>query len=127
MPPTSPVTILPDDLNAAAIRRCRPLRSVSLTGTCLKAASCIGLLFPLVAHAGFAEDSQLNLGLRNFYLDRDFCAFFPGTPRAPCSSASMLPLNTPIASTAAVAAGQIPSCPMIAAQESRFATTVAPR
>ena len=81
MPPTSPVTILPDDLNAAAIRRCRPLRSVSLTGTCLKAASCIGLLFPLVAHAGFAEDSQLNLGLRNFYLDRDFRGETPPASR----------------------------------------------
>jgi benzoate transport porin len=39
---------------------------------CIQAASLLGLLAPLAAQADFVGDSQLNLGLRNFYLDRDF-------------------------------------------------------
>ena len=45
---------------------------LSLAAACIRAASLLGVLCPLAAHADFVEDSQLNLGLRNFYLDRDF-------------------------------------------------------
>lgn len=36
------------------------------------AASLMGMFAPLVAHADFVKDSQVSLGLRNFYIDRDF-------------------------------------------------------
>lgn len=35
-------------------------------------ACLLGAFCPLVAQADFVSDSQLNLGLRNFYIDRDF-------------------------------------------------------
>ena len=44
-----------------------PSRSSALTR-----ASLLLLLCPLAAQADLIGDSQLNLGLRNFYIDRDF-------------------------------------------------------
>ena len=38
-------------------------------------------LMPLAAQADFVEDSQMNLGLRNFYVDRDFKGDNPRTSR----------------------------------------------
>ena len=45
-----------------------PARSMRLS----IAAASLAILCPLAAQADFVEDSQLNLGLRNFYIDRDF-------------------------------------------------------
>lgn len=45
-----------------------PARSMRLS----VAAASLAILCPLAAQADFVEDSQLNLGLRNFYIDRDF-------------------------------------------------------
>ncbi|VVN83260.1 OprD family porin [Pseudomonas fluorescens] len=39
---------------------------------CVQAASLAGMFTPLMAQADFIEDSHLALGLRNFYIDRDF-------------------------------------------------------
>ncbi|HEY6610619.1 MAG TPA: OprD family outer membrane porin, partial [Pseudomonas sp.] len=55
-----------------AARQRRTPGPLSLAGACVRAASLLGVLCPLAAHADFVDDSQLNLGLRNFYLDRDF-------------------------------------------------------
>jgi hypothetical protein len=45
----------------------------------LKAMGLIGVMMPLAAQADFVEDSQLSLGLRNFYVDRDFKGENPRT------------------------------------------------
>ena len=50
---------------------CRMPRARRL-GACIGTAGLLGLLGPLAAQAALIGDSQLNLGLRNFYLDRDF-------------------------------------------------------
>ncbi len=55
-----------------AARQRRAPGPLSLAAACVRAASLLGMLCPLAAQADFVEDSQLNLGLRNFYLDRDF-------------------------------------------------------
>ena len=47
----------------------------------LKAMGLIGVMMPLAAQADFVEDSQMNLGLRNFYVDRDFKGDNPRTSR----------------------------------------------
>lgn len=39
---------------------------------CVQAAGVAGLFAPMMAQADFTEDSHLALGLRNFYIDRDF-------------------------------------------------------
>jgi len=44
-----------------------PARSMRLS----IAAASLAILCPLAAQADFVDDSQLNLGLRNFYIDRD--------------------------------------------------------
>ncbi|MFZ3206417.1 MAG: OprD family porin [Pseudomonas sp.] len=72
---------MPPIVTTSPIKPCRPPRSVGRTSTGLQIASVIGLLLPLAAHADFAEDSQLNLGLRNFYLDRDFRGDTPPASR----------------------------------------------
>jgi hypothetical protein len=41
-------------------------------GPIVKLASLLGMFYPLAAQADLVDDSQLNLELRNFYLDRDF-------------------------------------------------------
>lgn len=38
----------------------------------VQAAGLTGLLAPMVAQADFVDDSRLSLGLRNFYIDRDY-------------------------------------------------------
>jgi len=38
----------------------------------MQTASLAALMTPMLAQADFVEDSQLALGLRNFYIDRDF-------------------------------------------------------
>lgn len=63
---------MPPIVTTSPIKPCRPPRPGGRPNAGLRVASVIGLLLPLTAHAGFVEDSQLNLGLRNFYLDRDF-------------------------------------------------------
>ncbi len=50
-------------------------------GKHLKAMGLIGVMMPLAAQADFVQDSQLNLGLRNFYVDRDFKGDNPKTSR----------------------------------------------
>lgn len=55
-----------------AARQRRTPGPLGRAAACVRAASLLGVLCPLAAHADFVEDSQLNLGLRNFYLDRDF-------------------------------------------------------
>jgi len=39
---------------------------------CVQTAGLAGLMTPMMAQADFVEDSHLGLGLRNFYIDRDF-------------------------------------------------------
>lgn len=39
---------------------------------CVQTASLAGIITPMMAQADFVEDSHLALGLRNFYIDRDF-------------------------------------------------------
>lgn len=38
----------------------------------MRTASLAGMFAPMMAQADFVEDSHLSLGLRNFYIDRDF-------------------------------------------------------
>lgn len=45
---------------------------VSWLTRCVKTASLAGMFAPMMAQADFVEDSHLGLGLRNFYIDRDF-------------------------------------------------------
>ena len=35
-------------------------------------AAVMGIFTPVVAQADFVDDSQVSLGMRNFYIDRDF-------------------------------------------------------
>ncbi|VVQ13140.1 Porin-like protein NicP [Pseudomonas fluorescens] len=39
---------------------------------CMQTASLAGMITPMMAQADFVDDSHLALGLRNFYIDRDF-------------------------------------------------------
>lgn len=39
---------------------------------CVQTASLAGMMTPMMAMADFVEDSHLGLGLRNFYIDRDY-------------------------------------------------------
>ena len=57
------------------------LRPVGFAGKHLKAVGLIGVMMPLAAQADFVEDSQLKLGLRNFFVDRDFKGDNPRTSR----------------------------------------------
>lgn len=56
-------------------------RSAHGVGKHLKAVGLLGAMMPLAALGDFAQDSQLNLGLRNFYVDRDFKGANPRTSR----------------------------------------------
>lgn len=56
-------------------------RAAYAAGKHLRAVGLIGVMMPLAAQADFVEDSQLNLGLRNFYVDRDFKGENPRTSR----------------------------------------------
>jgi hypothetical protein len=47
----------------------------------LKGVQAVGLLSPLCAQADIAEDSSLVLGMRNFYIDRDFKGDDPARSR----------------------------------------------
>ena len=56
-------------------------RPVCRAGKHVKAVGLIGVMMPLAAQADFVEDSQLKLGLRNFFVDRDFKGDNPRTSR----------------------------------------------
>lgn len=112
-------------------------RAAYAAGKHLRAVGLIGVMMPLAAQADFVADSQLNLGLRNFYVDRDFkgekreplamaagarawtCVSHPVIPRARSRSVSMPPRNTPIAWTAAQVVALTVSCPTARAHGSK--------
>ncbi|MBS7661041.1 OprD family porin [Pseudomonas lalucatii] len=69
---TSVATAPVDASRAAPPAGLRRAQRPGALAPCIQAASLFVLLAPLAAHADLIGDSQLNLGLRNFYLDRDF-------------------------------------------------------